>query len=254
MHIRNYRFFLQALCLFLPFFLFSCQDRKAQEIVDLSIHKHGGEAYKSFYLQFDFRDRRYTTMRNDGIFRYTREFTDSTGSTKDVLNNSGLTRYRNNEIFQLPEDRTRAFTNSVNSVIYFALLPFGLNDRAVNKEWIEETVIKGEPYNLVRVTFDKQGGGEGHQDIFLYWFHKKNHTMDYLAYSYEDDKKGLRFREAVNPRRVGGILFQDYVNHKPQDETIPIEELQKMFLNGDLQKLSEINLENIKVSEVSEQE
>lgn len=223
-----------------------CDDRKAQQIVDEAIEAHGGNAYESFILEFDFRDRQYTAARDGGIFRYTRAFRDSTGQIEDVLDNSGFTRYRNGDPVDLDPQRSAAFTRSVNSVIYFALLPFGLNDDTVNKHWISETTIAGEPYSLIRVTFDASGG-EDHQDVFLYWFHRNKNTMDYLAYSYETDGGGLRFRKAVNPRREGGILLQDYINYKPANETVPLDTLQAMFVAGTLEKLSEIRMENVRV-------
>lgn len=72
--------------------------------------------------------------------------------------------------------------------------------------------------------------------------------MDYFAYKYETEGGGLRFREAFNPRRIGGILWQDYINYKPSDESIPLEELESMFTAGTLEKLSEVKMENVKVS------
>lgn len=229
--------------------LCSCGDRTAQRVVDESIKAHGGSAYRSFFLQFDFRNRHYTVAREDGIFTYTREFADSTGQVKDVLNNDGFTRYRNNSVVSLTDARRKAFTSSVNAVIYFALLPFGLNDDPVNKEWINETTIRGEVYDVVRVTFDEMGENSDHQDVFLYWFHKTRHTMDYFAYSYESDGGGIRFREAVNPRKAGGILLQDYINYKPKHDSIPLEDLQSLFLSGNLEKVSEIRLENVVVKD-----
>jgi hypothetical protein len=229
--------------------LCACKKDKAQQSVDDAIEAHGGKAFESFMLEFDFRNRHYTAARNNGTFSYSREFADSTGQIKDVLNNAGLTRYRNGSPIDIPEERRQAFTRSVNSVIYFALLPFGLNDPAVNKHWMQESIIRGEPYEVVRVTFDEAGGGEDHEDVFLYWFHKQKKTMDYFAYLYKTEEGGLRFREAINPRKKGGILLQDYINYKPADENIPIDSLKSMFLSGNLQKLSEIRMENASVSE-----
>ena len=227
--------------------LSACKD-KAQRIVDSAISTHGGRTFNSFVLEFDFRGRHYTASRDGGKFTYSREFTDSTGQIKDVLDNEGFTRYRNNSALDIPEERKKAFTRSVNSVIYFMLLPFGLNDDAVNKEWIEETTIDGRPYEVIRVTFDQAGGGEDHEDVFLYWFHREKNTMDYFAYSYKTEGGGIRFREAVNPRKIGGILVQDYINYKPADESIPVDSLERMFLSGTLERLSEIRLENVSVT------
>lgn len=231
---------------------FSACEEKSQKIVDRAIEAHGGDSYESFYLQFDFRDRHYTAARDGGIFEYSREFTDSTGTIKDVLSNDGLTRYRNGSAIDIPEERKQAFTRSLNSVIYFMLLPFGLNDDPVIKKWVEETTIHGEPYQVIRVTFEQKGGGEDHEDVFLYWFHTEKNTMDYFAYSYKTDGGGLRFREATNPRKKGGLLLQDYINYKPVDETISIDSLKSMFIAGSLQKLSEIRMENLLVTEFEE--
>lgn len=226
----------------------ACDDNSdAQRIVDRSIEEHGGEAFKSSFIAFDFRNRHYTATLDNGNFEYTREFKDSTGNIKDVLTNSAFVRYRNGSPVSLTNERKKAFTNSVNSVIYFGLLPWYLNDPAVNKRYVGPTMVERKPYQLVRVTFDKKGGGEDHQDVFLYWFHNDTNRMGYFAYTFESDGGGLRFRKAVNPRRIGGILFQDYINYKPASDDVPIEQLQAMFESGKLQKLSEIRLENIQV-------
>jgi hypothetical protein len=229
-------------------FIYSCDNahNRAQRIVDNAIEMHGGTSYEAFDVDFDFRDRHYTATRNAGAFVYTRAFTDSTGRIKDVLNNEGLKRYRNDVEIEVTDERRKAFSNSVNSVIYFALLPFGLNDNPVIKEWVEQTTLKGEPYDVVRVTFKPHGAGKDHEDVFLYWVHQNKKTMDYFAYSYLSDGGGIRFREALNPRKAGGILFQDYINYKPVDETIPVDSLQNLFQNGKLEKLSEIKMENLK--------
>jgi hypothetical protein len=246
------RVFSVIVCFSLATAVFSCNDRKAQKIVDDAIEAHGGSAFNTFFLEFDFRNRHYTVLRKDGLFTYTREFTDSTGRIRDMLTNSGFTRYLNDSPVALSGARKNAFKNSVNSVIYFALLPFGLNDDAANKEWVEETNIRGVSYDLVRVTFDHDGGGEDPEDVFLYWFNQERKTMDYLAYSFHTGGGGLRFREAVNPRTIGRIRLQDYINYKPANKHLPLDSLQSIFVSGHLQKLSEIKLENAAVTEPAE--
>lgn len=225
----------------------------AQQIVDKAIVAHGGSKFDKGIVQFRLRDKVYRSLRDNGAFVYSRSFTDSTGQhIHDMLRNSGFTRTINDEVINLPDERKQAFSNSVNSVIYFALLPYFLNDAAVQKEYLGEATIKGEPYHKVKVTFAKEGGGEDHEDEYVYWFHQKNHTMDYLAYSFIVDGGGTRFREAVNPRTIGGIRFQDYINYSVADKSFPIQNYDKAFEAGKLKQLSEINLEEIQVSELPE--
>ena len=223
------------------------KDDKANQIINQSIEAHGGKRFEKLNVQFDFRGRHYTGRRNKSEFTYTREFSDSLGQVKDVLNNTGLTRYINGKEVNLPNERKNAFTNSVNSVLYFALLPYGLNSPAVNKRFVGETILKGKAYFIIEITFDKEGGGEDYEDVFRYWINKENHRIDFIGYTYQTDGGGIRFREAVNSRMVNGILFQDYINYQPKNEVVRLEQLDTLFLNDELEILSEIKLENVSV-------
>lgn len=222
----------------------------AQQIVDQAIAAHGGQHLNQAVVTFNFRGRHYRALRDQGAYVYSRTFTDdSTGQRiHDVMSNSGFKRTADDVEVELPQERKDAFTSSVNSVVYFALLPYFLNDAAVQKEYLGEATIKGEPYHKIKVTFAQEGGGKDHEDTYMYWFHQNKHTMDYLAYSYkeEDGSIGTRFREAVNPREIGGVLFQDYINYTSK-EKFPLENYDKAFEAGNVEKVSEINLEDVKV-------
>lgn len=223
------------------------EENQAQLIVDKAIETHGGNAYEQAHFSFDFRDRSYEYERESGLFEYRRIFTDSIGQQNvDILNNKGFTRLIDGDTAQLQEKKAQAYTNSVNSVIYFALLPYGLNDAAVQKEYLGQTTIEGAPYHKVKVTFAEEGGGEDFQDEFIYWFHQENNTLDYLAYSFVENGGGYRFRKAYNPRTVGGIRWQDYINYKPaSSEGLQLEQLDELFQAGKLEELSRIELINI---------
>jgi hypothetical protein len=136
----------------------------------------------------------------------------------------------------------------VNSVAYFALLPFGLNDPAVNKQLLTDEEIGGNWYYKIKVTFSQAGGGEDFEDVFVYWINKETFLMEYFGYSYLTDGGGIRFRKAINRREVGGIIFSDYINYQGEDTDTDVEGLAKRFSNDELNKLSEIILENLVVS------
>lgn len=237
------------LLILLVIMAFSCEQRtEAEKIVDAAIEAHGGKTYEQVKIDFDFRNIHYTIFKSPSAYEYIREFTDSTGTVRDVLNNSGFTRTVNGtKIDTLTEERIGAFSRSVNSVAYFAFLPYGLNDPAAVKTLVGETEIKGEKYNLIRVTFKQEGGGDHFEDEFLYWFGKEDHLMDYMAYLYFTDGGGVRLREVSGVQEVGGIRFQNYLNYKPADKDTPLDQMQELYESGSLEKLSEINLENIRV-------
>jgi len=154
----------------------------------------------------------------------------------------------------LTEERIGAFSRSVNSVAYFAFLPYGLNDAAAIKTYLGKTTIKGKEYHQVKVTFQAEGGGEHFEDEFLYWFGVDDSRMDYMAYSYHTDGGGVRMRDVRATREVGGIRFQDYNNLKAARKETPLDSMQVLYETGALVKLSEINLENIRTSLLPENE
>ncbi|MBS0000027.1 MAG: hypothetical protein KFF73_13695 [Cyclobacteriaceae bacterium] len=234
--------------LLIPGMIACGQTNEARKIVDQAIGVHGGKLYNQIYLEFDFRGRHYTARRQNGLFTYTREFQDSAGLTRDILTNKEFVRTVNGDTFDLPEERANAFTNSVNAVIYFALLPQALNDPAVNLELIDDVSINGKEYHKVKVTFNKQGGGKDHEDVFIYWFEKDTYRMDYFSYLFFSDGGGIRFRKAFNTRNINGIMVSDYKNYALNDTTFDITRIDSLYLNDELELLSEIRLENLQVT------
>jgi hypothetical protein len=232
----------------------SCDSRtEAEKIVDAAIDAYGGALYEKTAITFDFRGTHYSIVKTPTAFEYSREFTDSTGQVVDVLNNSGFTRKVNGVLIDtLTEERIGAFSRSVNSVAYFAFLPYGLNDAAAIKTYLGQTDVKGKKYNLIKVTFQAEGGGEHFEDEFLYWFGVDDSRMDYMAYSYHTDGGGVRMRDVRATREVGGIRFQDYNNLKAANKETPLDSMQALYETGALVKLSEINLENIRTSSISQ--
>ena len=194
----------------------------------------------------------YDYKRQDGQFTYIRIGKSKDGSlVRDVYTNKGFTRYIDGTAAPITEERKNAYTNSVNSVMYFAFLPLWLKDPAVVLENMGTSVIKNKEYHKICVTFKKEGGGHDYEDVFLYWFDVEDYSMDYLAYKYFTDKGGMRFREAYNQRTVDGITLQDYRNLQPKiKDGVPFGQIEKAFENGKLEELSIIELKNVKIKPI----
>ncbi|MBL4663179.1 MAG: deoxyribose-phosphate aldolase [Flavobacteriaceae bacterium] len=236
---------------FIVFIIISCQQKEtpltAQHIVDQAIQTSCNGLCDHVKIDFTFRDRCYVSTRNKNNYTLERITSDSTGIVRDILSNDGFVRFKNDTLIQVPDSMATRYSNSVNSVHYFAQLPYGLNDAAVQKELLGESTIKGMPYYEVGVSFKQTGGGTDFQDKFVYWIHKENYTVDYLAYSYETNGGGIRFREAYNVRYVDGIRFADYNNFKPQSLEVDLANLDILFEKGELTLLSKIETESVGV-------
>ncbi|WP_055443507.1 DUF6503 family protein [Lacinutrix himadriensis] len=244
--MQNLKYLIVVCILFI-----ACKTEKvetANSIIDKAIEVAGGEKFVDAEIVFDFRDKQYTAIRKNEIYQYEREFKDATQVIRDVLNNEGFKRFINNEEVVVADTMSVKYAASVNSVHYFALLPYGLNDAAVIKEDLGSVSIKGKNYHKIKVTFQQEGGGEDFEDVFLYWVNTETYTVDYLAYSYQEASGvGIRFREAYNVRTINGLRFVDYNNLKPKDESLNLLDTDKAFEAGNLKLLSKIELKNITV-------
>lgn len=244
--MKNYFIFL------IPFVLLSCMEKTtsldAQAIVDKSIEVSGGEKYKSSDIAFRFRDREYILEQQNGERVFKRIQQSDSGKVTDVLKRNSLKRYLNEVPVQLSDSMATVYGNSVNSVHYFAYLPYGLNDPAVKKELLGEKHIKDRIYYKIKVSFEQEGGGNDFEDIYVYWIDKETFKPTYLAYEFHVDGGGVRFREAINERYINGIRFVDYLNYKPLDG-IEVTVTDSLYITGKLELLSKIILEDIRVNQ-----
>ncbi|WP_298790231.1 DUF6503 family protein [uncultured Allomuricauda sp.] len=244
----------RALIGILTLTVLSCKEKAkevitVQEIVNKSIEVSGGKQYANKGSSFEFRNRKYISQNVDGKKVFKRILVMDSVTILDIKTNSAFQRFMNDTLVHLPDSISTRYANSVNSVHYFARLPYGLNDNAVNKELLGEETVKGKEYYKVKVTFDQVGGGDDFDDTYVYWFNKETYKPDYLAYDFHVNGGGQRFREAYNERYVDGIRFVDYNNYKPKTKGSDIMEIGQLFEKDELDLLSKIELSKIHVTE-----
>lgn len=235
--------------------VFSCGSKSesktltADTIVNKAIEVSGGSKYGNSKVSFNFRNVAYLADRNNGQFTLARITVEDQDSIMDFISNDGFARFINDEFTEIPDSMALKYSASVNAVHYFSILPYGLQDDAVIKTLLGNEVIQGKNYHVIQVKFNQDGGGEDYEDVFVYWIEDQNYKVDYIAYSYnEDDGVGKRFRVAKNERYIEGLRFVDYDNYKPNNLAIPLERLAKSFEENQLEIVSKIDLENIRVN------
>ncbi|GAA5222397.1 hypothetical protein GCM10025777_30280 [Membranihabitans marinus] len=200
------------------------------------------------HISFEFRGQQIQYHNDNGTFEYIRNFQDTSANLiLDSLNNEGFSRYMNNEKLNLTSEEETSLAGGINSIIYFAFLPYALTDPAVNSSYIGEVNIKNKTYHKVQITFDQEGGGEDHDDVFLYFFDIEDYSLDYLAYSYHVHGGGIRFRAGYNERNANGLIYRDYINYKADPNTIDFDMIEEAYENGHLEELSKIEIENLTI-------
>ncbi|WP_189629826.1 MULTISPECIES: DUF6503 family protein [Roseivirga] len=242
-----------GLCCFVALVLVtftSCGDHEkeltADEIIQKAVKRHGGDNYDNMEVEFDFRNRHFRAKISNGEYVYERSFKSDNGWVTDIWSNKKFKRMVGEKEIKLDREDMRTYRTATNSVIYFALLPFNLDDPVVNRQLMRSVEIKGQPYYKVEITYGENGGGQDFEDVYIYWIHKENFTVDYLAYSFNINGGGVRFREAYNQREVEGIRFQDYMNYTIEED-FPAHELDYAFVTNKLKLVSKIELENVEV-------
>ncbi len=228
----------------IPFVFSSCNDstqsveiNKAEQIIDSSIMASGGDNYTHMDIYFTFRQYRMHLKNKDGIFLYEKTFKDSAGNViVESLTNNSFTRKINDTKQILDKAKEESLATSLNSIAYFALLPFKLNDPAVMPEFIADTMFMGSPYYKIGIKFKADGEMNKHQDDYCYWINKETMLVDFLAYK----TGGPRFRKTISRDTSNGIIFQDYENYAMEDSLIDLRNYDLAFLQGKMKLLSTI--------------
>ena len=232
--------------------IISCQSQETyltvQQIIDKSMVFSGADKIGNSEITFKFRDKRYTAIRENGKFQLFRDHIKDSVLIDEVLSNDGYERLINGRPVKVLDSMAFKYSNSINSVHYFSVLPFGLNDKAVRKKLLPSAIIKEKEYYKVEISFSENGGGEDFEDVFIYWIGKETFLIDYLAYSFHTNGGGMRFRVLKEQCSKNGIRFVDYHNYNPRNSKIKLHNLDTAYENNELQKISEIVLEDIKVS------
>jgi hypothetical protein len=223
--------------------LVSCVSKEpdARSIMNKAMKAHGTHVAAQGILSFDFRGINYSVERDKGTYTYERHLMIGTETIVDRLDNDGFYRFSNGIKLQLADSMATRYKASLNSVIYFAQLPYSLDGDAIDLRYLSQDTVKGKAYHEIEVTFKEEGGGEDHEDVFVYWINVKDSRIDYLAYSYCEEECGYRFRESENRRNFNGVILQDYNNYKSKKGDPDLSKMDDLFEEGKLLKLSDVD-------------
>lgn len=221
---------------------------QARVIITEAISAAGLDGLNEAAFVFRFRDKEYRYQQTGGTYTYERWWTDTTTNEviRDVLDNEGFVRYAAGQEAELTPKQYKDYSNSVNSVIYFAFMPWVLQDPAVVPVYLGQETIRGEALDKIGITFAGPDAGNDSGDQFRYWFTPQTRQLKYLAYN-EPGNKFPRFRVAYNQRQEAGLSVMDYYNYNlPGDSPSPVDDLAPAYGKDELNLLSKIDLVNIR--------
>ncbi len=224
-----------------------------ERVVHDAVEAHGGARFHTVQFDFRFREEPFRVVYREGQFVFERTRPGGWGDfprearVVDRMDNTGTTRTVHGTPVPLTEEARHDLETGLNSVVYFAFLPWRLQDPAVRLRDLGEVEVQGEPYRKIEVTFEVEGGGRDWEDRFIYWFHRETHLLDFLAYRYHTGEGGTRFRQATNRREVQGIVVQDWLNFTGDPDVDDVARYDELYQDGALRLVSVVDLVDLRV-------
>ncbi len=244
--------FLSPLLLSVAVFAQGSIPRHRLAIVDRAIEQHGGELYRHSETELDLCSKSgcfQVTARIDGDqWAYTISGKSGDSQLRVHSAHDALIVQRDGAEEAVAADPQR-FHDWAMARVYFCFLPFRLNDPSVFKQDLGLVDWDGRRLHQVKVTF-QAGTSTDAGDEYMYWFDPETARLEYLAYSYDDNGGGLRFRRAVRHRRVGGVLFFDQENHGIDGPGLSVDAIDADFVRDSMRHVSTVRLEGIEVRAV----
>jgi hypothetical protein len=219
-------------------------------ILALSIEHHGGlEAYRSLDLAFELCSKAGCSdveVRHDGSRWDHRVTGERRGSTWTVHSTDrDLEVWQGGERMDVSPDEEPAWRDWVSSKVWFSLLPFRLADPSVR--WEDRGVVDwdGRRLHELRVSFEA-GSSTDAADGHRYWFDPETGRLERFAYDFRGRPDGVRYRELVDYRRVGGILLFDQRNLGLERDGVRVDDLVGDLL-GELREISRVQIRRARV-------
>lgn len=219
-------------------------------IVDQAIAFHGGDLYRSTETELDVCSLSgcfHVRARIDGdAYEYEVEGGRGRSRRRVLWSNERLEVYQKDKLVALAADEEQRWKDWVMARVYFPFLPYRLNDPSVFKEDQGLETWDGRDLQRVKVTFSP-GSSTDASDEYVYWLDPESGRVEQFAYSFKGRPGGLRFRQAQNYRRVGGILFFDQTNLGVEGDGLTVEEITPSFVAERMKEVSVVTFKDIEV-------
>ncbi len=219
-------------------------------IVDRAIAFHGGERYLHSDTQLGLCSKSgcfEVRSRLDGEhFAHTVAGRVRDGQRKVRMTNDTVELWLDGAASAVAAGEERRLRDWAMARVYFCFLPYRLGDPSVRHQDLGIEEWDGRALARVKVTFEA-GSSTDADDEYVYWFDPETGRLELFAYSYSGNPGGLRFRRAVNHRRIGGLLFFDQENLGVEGEGLTVDAIDPAFVAERMRHVSSIRLRDIVV-------
>lgn len=221
-------------------------------IVDRAIAHHGGARYTASETTYSSCSKsgcsQVRARVDGGVFRFEVEGPTSAGRLRVVMANDTTEAWLDGRAMALDDAQSQRRRDWAMQRVYFAFLPFRLNDPSVWKEDLGLETWGDRELHRVRISFTA-GSSTDADDTYTYWLDPETGEVAFFAYRYDGDPGGIRFRRAINQRRIGGILFFDQENYGAEGDALGVDTITPAFAER-LPLVSTVRFVDVSVEEL----
>ena len=218
-------------------------------IVDRAIAFHGGDVYESSTTELDLCSKsgcfHVRSTVDGGRYEHTVSGKSRSQDVEVRITNDAVEVHQDGKPVDVRGDEQRR-RDFVMARVYFAFLPYRLNDPGVFKRDLGIVDWEGRRLHKVKVTFTP-GSSTDADDEYMYWLDPETGRVELFAYSYRSGGPGLRFRRAVGHRRIGGLLFFDQENYGVEGDGLRVDDIDPSFVDERMRHVSTVRLEEVRV-------
>lgn len=220
------------------------------QVLERAIEHHGGDVYEHSVSELNICSRsgcyRVAVRMDGGLYRYRVSGPVSAGHREVEATNDAVAHWHDGVEQELAPGDASRLRDWVMERVYFAFLPYRLNDPSVLHQDLGRETWGGRELHKIKITF-WAGSSTDAQDQYLYWFEPASGRLEQFAYSYQGEPGGIRFRRLFNHRRVGGILFFDQENLGLEGDHLSVDAITPEYVEITLRAISTVTLEDIRV-------
>ena len=199
-------------------------DEPPLDVVARAIEHHGGETYRASETQLDVCSKsgcfRVVARVDGGNFEYT--VSGRAGGGQRASGGRREVRWSNDAL----EVRVDGEPQAVAA-----------GDEQRFRDWA-----------MARVYFCfEPGSSTDAGDEYMYWFDPETARLELFAYSYDSGGGGIRFRRAIDHRRIGGLLFFDQENLGVDGPGLSVDAIDPDYVRREMRHVSTVRLQGIEV-------
>jgi hypothetical protein len=219
----------------------------SKEILQKAMSAHGGEQlFKKSIINFNIDKTSFNVQYDDNGRANFKQTKRVNSVTHELTYESGLINYFVNDSIR-PRDSYPQRMAEVNlfGFLYTFSIPFNLttNDVILSKQ--PNVTIRQKEYYTLDVQFTKVP--DQPEDRFLLYISVDSYEIEYMVLKHDLSGPKTQFRRMINPKKIKGLLFQDYILFHRKDTITPLEKFYTKYNQSDLKVVRTIQFDSISV-------